>query len=350
MPRMDTPVRYVRSRDGTRIAYSVTGKGPALAHLQVPSLSHLELYPRLPGGRDYLERLGRGRTLISLDFRGTGMSDREFEDHSPDALTDDVEAVLDDLGVEQLEVSAGGARVTPALGLALRRPQSVTRMVLGFPFTVRPSTNSPPTEPGQRGMLALMESNWDLWVEMTTQRNVGRPISEIQDVIAFVRRCMNQYDYIAELKASQPEEDWARAADIDIPVLVLEFESNVRVVPGRMEAFAQRFPHGRFMRLAESAMPPPYGEPELYLQALAEFFGPLPDTIREVSAPVTSVLSPRESEVLHLLAIGHTEPEIATALCISRFTVSRHVVSVYTKIGAHRRAEAVAWAIRHGIG
>ena len=87
---MDAPVRYVRSRDGTRIAYSVAGEGPVLAHLQVPSLSHIELYPRLPGGREYLERLGRGRRLVRIDFRGTGMSDREYEDHSPDALTDDL--------------------------------------------------------------------------------------------------------------------------------------------------------------------------------------------------------------------------------------------------------------------
>ena len=75
---MDASVRYVQSRDGTRIAYNVAGDGPALLYLQVPSVSHIELYPRLPGAREYLERLGRGRTLIRMDFRGTGMSGREF--------------------------------------------------------------------------------------------------------------------------------------------------------------------------------------------------------------------------------------------------------------------------------
>ena len=347
---MDAPVRYVRSRDGTRIAYSVVGDGPPLVHLQVPSLSHIELYPRLPGARDYLERLGRGRKLIRVDFRGTGMSEREFEDHSPEALTDDVEAVVDALGLNDFELTAGGARVTPALGLTTRRPASVKRLLLSFPFTARPARADQPVDSGQRGMRALMESNWDLWLEITTQRNTGRPISEIQEAIAFVRRCVDQHNQVAEAKAARPELDWERAVAVDIPVLVLEFENNVRIPSGRMQEFAKRFPHGRYMSLPESAMPPPYGETEPYLQAVMEFLGPPPLAAPPVATVDESHLSPREREVLSLLAAGRTEPEIATALFISRSTVSRHVVSVYTKIGAHRKAEAVAWAIRHGLG
>src|SRR5688500_3876491 len=110
---MDAPVRYVRSRDGTRIAYSVTGEGAPFLHLAVDALSHIELFPRLPGARDYLERLGRGRQLIRMDFRGTGMAQREYEDHSPDALTDDVEAVVDALGIKRLILLASSTRVTP---------------------------------------------------------------------------------------------------------------------------------------------------------------------------------------------------------------------------------------------
>ncbi len=161
---------------------------------------------------------------------------------------------------------------------------------------------------------------------------------------------MDQHNQVAEAKAARPEQDWERAVAIDLPVLVLEFENNVRIPSGRMQEFAKRFPHGRYMLLPESAMPPPYGEAELYLQAVMEFLGPVPVATASAGAVDGGRLSAREREVLCLLAAGRTEPEIATALFISRFTVSRHVVSVYTKIGAHRKAEAVAWAIRHGLG
>ena len=95
-------------------------------------------------------------------------------------------------------------------------------------------------------------------------------------------------------------------------------------------------------------MSPPYGDGEFFLQAIMEFLGP-PAPSRLVAPEAEAPLTAREREVLRLLAAGHTQPEIASALCISAFTVSRHVVNLYAKIGAHRRAEAVSWAIRHGV-
>jgi DNA-binding CsgD family transcriptional regulator len=60
-------------------------------------------------------------------------------------------------------------------------------------------------------------------------------------------------------------------------------------------------------------------------------------------------LSAREQEVLRLLAGGYTSREIAAALVLSSHTVERHVANVYTKIGARRRADAVAYAFQHGL-
>ena len=85
------------------------------------------------------------------------------------------------------------------------------------------------------------------------------------------------------------------------------------------------------------------------IQALGEFFGPVGESAVALLPVTAATLTPREREVLSLLAAGLTQPEVAAELCISPATVSRHVVSVYSKIGAHRRAEAVAWAIHHGL-
>jgi len=60
-------------------------------------------------------------------------------------------------------------------------------------------------------------------------------------------------------------------------------------------------------------------------------------------------LSRRESEVLALLALGHSNRDIAQALFLSPRTVQRHVANLYLKIGAHSRAEATAYAIDHGL-
>jgi ATP/maltotriose-dependent transcriptional regulator MalT len=60
-------------------------------------------------------------------------------------------------------------------------------------------------------------------------------------------------------------------------------------------------------------------------------------------------LSPREVEVLGLLAAGRSNGAIATALRLSPATVQRHVANIYGKIGAHNRAEATAYAVRHHL-
>src|SRR5262249_6862283 len=60
-------------------------------------------------------------------------------------------------------------------------------------------------------------------------------------------------------------------------------------------------------------------------------------------------LSPRELEVLRLLAAGNSNPEIAEALFVSRATARTHVENILGKLGVHSRAEAVDLAHRLGL-
>jgi DNA-binding NarL/FixJ family response regulator len=60
-------------------------------------------------------------------------------------------------------------------------------------------------------------------------------------------------------------------------------------------------------------------------------------------------LSPREIQVLDLIARGYPNKAIALELGISEHTVKFHVGSVLTKLGAASRSEAVAIAMRHGM-
>jgi DNA-binding NarL/FixJ family response regulator len=75
-----------------------------------------------------------------------------------------------------------------------------------------------------------------------------------------------------------------------------------------------------------------------------------------VSAPVEPPapempddLTPREAEVLQLIAAGLTNTEIAERLVVSNATVKSHVNHIFAKIGARDRAQAVVYAYANGL-
>jgi len=65
--------------------------------------------------------------------------------------------------------------------------------------------------------------------------------------------------------------------------------------------------------------------------------------------PSGLILTPREVEVLRMIAEGLGNKEIASKLSISDHTVKFHISSILAKLGASNRAEAVTLGVRHGL-
>jgi two-component system response regulator DesR len=73
------------------------------------------------------------------------------------------------------------------------------------------------------------------------------------------------------------------------------------------------------------------------------------EVFREQSRPDLPTLTEREREILSLIAVGATNREIAGELHLSPHTVKEHTSTVYRKLGARNRADAVQRAQRFGI-
>jgi non-specific serine/threonine protein kinase len=67
------------------------------------------------------------------------------------------------------------------------------------------------------------------------------------------------------------------------------------------------------------------------------------------SGETASVLTPRELDVLKLVAQGLSNPEIAQRLVVSEHTVHRHLANILRKLGLSSRAAAAAWGVRTGL-
>jgi DNA-binding NarL/FixJ family response regulator len=89
--------------------------------------------------------------------------------------------------------------------------------------------------------------------------------------------------------------------------------------------------------------------PLMASKLLAEFKNPTPTPEKAVAGAGESLVSPREEEVLGLVAQGATNKEIADALFISENTVKTHLRSIMEKLHLANRSQAVAYAIKKGL-
>jgi len=61
------------------------------------------------------------------------------------------------------------------------------------------------------------------------------------------------------------------------------------------------------------------------------------------------VLTPRELDVLKLVAQGLSNPDIAQRLFLSEHTIQRHLANILRKLGLSSRAAAAVWGARNGL-
>jgi DNA-binding NarL/FixJ family response regulator len=91
------------------------------------------------------------------------------------------------------------------------------------------------------------------------------------------------------------------------------------------------------------------GEPFLYPAAVTALIRDYLERARHGEATPEDPLTPREQEVVKLIAEGHTSEEIAETLVISRKTVERHRANILEKLGMRNRVELTRYAIRRGL-
>jgi DNA-binding NarL/FixJ family response regulator len=145
---------------------------------------------------------------------------------------------------------------------------------------------------------------------------------------------MDGVEAIKQLRVSAPR----------VRVLVLTtYDSDSDVLPA-IEAGATGYllkdaPTDELLRAVRAAA---RGEPVLSPAVAGRLMG-------QVRRPGRDTLSPRELEVLRLVAGGATNREAAAELFISEASIKTHLLHVYDKLGVRDRAAAVAEAYRRGL-
>jgi pimeloyl-ACP methyl ester carboxylesterase/DNA-binding SARP family transcriptional activator len=122
-------VKFCRTSDGVQIAYARVGDGPPLvwaAHW----LSHLGFSWESPIWRHWTKEFAKDHAFVHYDERGNGLSDWENPTFSVDAFVQDLEAVVDALGLDRFALIGSSKGGPTAMAYAARHPQRVSHLVL----------------------------------------------------------------------------------------------------------------------------------------------------------------------------------------------------------------------------
>ena len=122
-------IAFCRAIDGVRLAYAVSGNGPPLVRA-ANWMTHLAYDIESPVWRHWVGDLSARHTFIRYDERGCGLSDWETADFSFDAWINDLESVVEAVGLKQFPLLGVSQGAAVAVAYAARHPERVTRLVL----------------------------------------------------------------------------------------------------------------------------------------------------------------------------------------------------------------------------
>ena len=354
MVASEPDVRYARSNDGVSVAWFELGSGPPLVWLPPVPFSNVIGQWRIPFMRRSYERLARRLRVILYDGRGTGHSDRAVEDVSLASHERDLGAVLAAARVERCALLGYYHSVPLAISYAAHHPDRVTHLVL-FGGSLRPqdSMSSPETQ----ALLTLIERDWELFVDSAAHAWMGWTAGPDGRLVAESFRTATTPGIArATLEAMRDVDVSGLVDEVSAPALVLHRQGERQMPIEVSQRLAGSLPHGRMLHLEGSAAGLFFEDLEGDAQVLLEFLvggdaggrEAEPGSRTRTGRP-GDTLSPRELDVLRLIAQGESNAAIAERLGLSIHTIERHAANLYRKIDARGRADATAYALRRGL-
>jgi DNA-binding NarL/FixJ family response regulator len=179
-------------------------------------------------------------------------------------------------------------------------------------------------------------------------------VAEAADGDEAVRRTLSEDVHLAILDISMPRMTGLQAAreitrrKPDVRVLILSMHDSEQYLfeAIRMGASGYVLKSAVDRDLVQACRAAMRGEPFLYPAAVTAL---IRDFLEREDGDELEPLTPRELEILKLIAEAHSTKEIADILVISPKTVERHRANILGKLGMRDRVELARYAIRRGL-
>ena len=198
----------------------------------------------------------------------------------------------------------------------------------------------------RRGLRLVLDAEPDL-----------RVVAEAGDGAEAVDRALQDDVDLAILDITMPRMSGLRAAQElsrrrpELRVLILSMHDSEQYLYEALRAGAAGYVLKSVADrdLVEACRAAMRGEPFLYPGAVRALMRDFVERARRGETPSDDPLTPREVEIVKLIAEARTTREIAADLVLSEKTVERHRTNILSKLGMRDRVELVRYAIRRGL-
>jgi pimeloyl-ACP methyl ester carboxylesterase/DNA-binding CsgD family transcriptional regulator len=348
-------IRYIRTTDEVQLAWAEAGAGPVMIKA-ANWLTHLEYELESPVWRHWIRFFTDNFRFVRYDERGCGMTDMNVGDLSLDRWVADVEDVVAAAGLREpfsmLGISQGGAI---CVAYAVKHPERVSKLVLYGSYARGPFRRGDRDQSSfYQAMIDLVRLQWGsdnpTFRQVFTSRFIpGGSDEQLGWYNDLCRKTLTP-EVAARLLESRARIDvTSLLGEVCVPTLVLHARGDVVVPIAEGHIVAAGIPGARFVELDSMNHILLEQEPawERFCDEVLEFVGLKGPAGDEDKA--FALLSPREREVLRLIAEGLGNAQIAERLSISEKTVRNHVSNVFDKLGVWTRAQAIVFAIERGF-
>jgi pimeloyl-ACP methyl ester carboxylesterase/DNA-binding CsgD family transcriptional regulator len=363
---MEQEIRFCSSADGVRIAYAKVGKGPPIVRVGT-YLTHLEYDWRSPVWRPWLDNFSRFHTLYRYDARGCGLSDWEVEDFSIEALLSDLEAVVDAADLERFVIfgmSQGGGT---GVWYASRHPERVSHLIICGGYLQGPQFSPPKSIDYEEFEIRkkLFKLAWatdnPAYRQVFSTSLLPEGTSEQIKWLNDLQRLSTSAGNAARLTEGYSHINVVKeASNLSVPTLILHARNDMMVGFEEGRKLAAHIPGALFVPLdsknhlllpSENAWRQFWQHVYSFLHIPENLYRDQLQQASKSSLPARfAELSLREREVLHLVAQGYRNDEIANALVLAPKTVRNYVSQIFAKLGVSSRGEAIILAKDSGFG
>jgi len=247
-------VRFCRTRDGVRIAYATAGSGPPLVRA-THWLNHVEFERESPVWQHWTEAFACDHTFIRYDDRGSGLSDWDVPTLDFESFVQDLEAVVDALGLKRFPLIGSSKGGPIAVAYAARHPERVSRLILlGTGARGWRKKGDPRVIAMREAMITLTREGWaqdnPAYRQMFTTRFMPDATPEAAQWFNDLQRMTSTpANAIRTMEAMGQFDVTDLLPGIQMPTLVLHCRNDGSVAYEGGRALASQIPGARFVTL-----------------------------------------------------------------------------------------------------